>query len=65
MASAGRNHLTAEGACQSVCYSSSIEEYVSDMEYATFRLYSMFNLTIVVAVGDMGRSSSFCKRHYD
>ena len=54
MASAGLNHLTVEEVCQSVCYSSRFTLGICDFSRC-------FIMKIVVDVGEVGRSSSFCK----
>ena len=54
MASAGPNHLTAEEVFQSVCYSSRFTHRICDFNRC-------FISKIVVVVGEVRRSSSFCK----
>ena len=54
MTSAGLNHLIAEEVCQSVCYSSRFTHLKCDFSRCVI-------LKIVVVVGEVGQSSSFCK----
>ena len=54
IASAGPSHLTPEEVCQSVCYSSRFTHRMCDFSQC-------FSSKIVVVVGEVGRSSSFCK----
>ena len=65
MASAGPNRLTAKNVPAKVF---AIQAVLKNMfQTWTMRLSEFtrcFISTIVVAVGEMGRSSSFCKRHY-
>ena len=54
MASAGPNHLTAGEVFQSVCYSRCFTHRICDFSRC-------FISKIVVVVGEVRRSSSFCK----
>ena len=54
MASAGPNHFTAEEVFQSVCYSSRFTHRICDFSRC-------FISEIVVVVGEVRWSSSFCK----
>ena len=55
MASAGPNHLAAEEICQSVCYSNCFTHRICDFSRCSI------SKIVVVVVGEVGRSSSFCK----
>ena len=54
MTLAGPNHLTAEEVCQSVCYPNCFTHQICDFSRC-------FISKIVVVVGEVGRSSPFCK----